>query len=57
MMIAVAGCRGVVTSAAAGERCLASAEAIAVAPRATGAGEPEKRCGASAEAIAGLPSA
>jgi hypothetical protein len=55
-MIAVAGCRGAVGSAAARERCLASAEEIAVAPRAIAAVEAEKRCGASAEAIAGLPS-
>jgi len=44
-------------SAEARSRCLASDEAIAVAPSAIGAVEPAKRCGASAEAIAMAPSA
>ncbi len=46
-MIAVAGRRGAIGSAAVRERCLASAWAIAVAPRAIGAVEAEKPSGIS----------
>jgi len=56
-MIAVAGCRGAIASAAVKRRCLASKEAIAVAPRAIVAVETEKRCEAGAEAIAMAPRA
>lgn len=56
-MIAVAGCRGAIASAAVRKRCLAGAEEIEVAPSAIVAVEAEKRCGASAEAIAMAPRA